>query len=809
LPLRPPIADPVPARCHSRRGRPGALRAALAVALAGCLLPAASASADTIDLLGGPSVRLDGPAANASAGLVTAVVGDQNADGRADIAIGVPASSPVRPDAGGMPKPRASAGSVYVVYTPTIPAQVDLASLDPAVSGYRIDGAQAGDQTGASVADAGDLNGDGVSDIAIGAPGAAAADGGREGAGVAYVVFGTKRPNDLDLATLFGNGFRIDGAAPGEGTGSDVAAAGDVSGDGVPDLLLGASGAANLGRNASGSVYVLFSPPRGSTALLDLATLGQTVGARGYRIDGAAVGDAIGTVVASVGDQNGDGVPDAALGASGAGPPARPGSGTVVVVFGARTPGAPVDLANIGERGFAIAGAGAGDAAGSSLANAGDLNGDGRDDLLIGAPGASPGGRPGAGSAFVVFSPGAPSSIDLAALGVQGFRIDGAAATDAAGSAVGVAGDMNGDARADLLVGAPNASARGRTQSGAAYVVLAPTSAATIDLAALGAGGHRIDGAAAADRLGLTVLGAGDQTGDGRADVVLGAPRASSAGRDGAGAVFLLAGRPPAQPPVVTTGTATGIGVTSAILRGRVNPGGGAVAYHFEYGLTAAYGMRTIDVPLAGASIEQRVTFAVSGLTPSARFHFRLVAAGEAGAGAGADRSFATLTPGPSQQVPGVTRRGTSGRDRLTGGAGNDVLFGLGGRDLLYGMGRNDVLVGGLEADRLFGAGGADRLLGGPGPDILQGAGGVDRLEGGAGVDVLLGGANDDVLAGGPGNDTLTGGPGRDRMAGGPDDDVLNALDGVREVVDCGEGIDLARADANDRLIGCERVIRV
>jgi Ca2+-binding RTX toxin-like protein len=773
-----------------------------------CLVGAGGAAADTIDLLAQPSLRLDGPAPNASAGLVVAVIGDQNGDGRPDLLIGVPSASPERPDAGGTPSPRVSAGSVYVVYSQTIPGRVDLATIDPALTGYRIDGAAAGDHAGASVADVGDLNGDGVADIGIGAPGAPASDGSRDGAGAAFVIFGSKRPGNVDLATPFGSGFRIDGAAAGESLGSDIAAAGDVSGDGVPDLLLGASGAANNARTASGSIYALFAPPRGSTALIDLATLGQPTGARGYRIDGAAVGDAIGTVVTSVGDQNGDGVPDAALGASGAGGATRPGAGSVTVVFGARTPAGPVDLANLADHGFTIAGAAGGDATGSSLIDAGDQNGDGRDDLLIGAPGASPAGRHGAGSAFVVFSPGVPSAVDLAALGTQGYRIDGAAATDAAGTAVGVAGDVNADGRGDLLVGAANSSASGRTQSGSAYVVLSQATPAPVDLAALGAGGNRIDGAAAMDRLGLSVIGAGDQTGDGIPDVVIGAPRASSPGRDGGGAVFLVPGRPPAKPPVVTTGTAISIAATSAVLRGRINPGGAAVSYHFEYGLSDAYGLRTIDVPVAASSTEQRVTFAVYGLTPGARFHFRLVAAGPAGSAAGADRAFATRTLVPGQQLPGITVRGTPRPDRLTGGPGNDVLLGLGGRDFLFGLGRNDLLVGGSGGDRLSGAGGADRLLGGPGKDIVQGGAGADRPDGGAGDDVLQGGAGNDVLVGGEGNDTLTGGPGRDRLAAGPGDDVVNSLDGVAETVDCGEGIDLARADASDRLIGCERVIR-
>ena len=115
---------------------------------------------------------------------------------------------------------------------------------------------------------------------------------------------------------------------------------------------------------------------------------------------------------------------------------------------------------------------------------------------------------------------------------------------------------------------------------------------------------------------------------------------------------------------------------------------------------------------------------------------------------------------------------------------------------------------GTARADRLIGTGGRDRLLGLAGNDLLDGRAGDDALDGGAGRDRLLGGKGDDVLSGRSGSDRITGGPGRDTVDGAAGNDVIDVKDGTRDVVRCGKGRDRVTADRKDRLKNCERVSR-
>src|SRR5919199_928536 len=184
-----------------------------------------------------------------------------------------------------------------------------------------------------------------------------------------------------------------------------------------------------------------------------LPQLGGSVDLASYKpnaaADGAASSDQAGTAVAAAGDGNGDGLADGIGGAPNADANARRDSGSAFVVFG-RADGASLDLGRIGSGGgFRIDGAATTDRLGAAVSPAGDVNGDGLADVIVGARFADPAGRVDAGAAYVVFGKASTGAVDLANLGTQGFRIDGGTAGDRAGTSVAGARDVSGDGRPD------------------------------------------------------------------------------------------------------------------------------------------------------------------------------------------------------------------------------------------------------------------------------------------------------------------------------------------------------------------------
>jgi hypothetical protein len=420
-------------------------------------------------------------------------------------------------------------------------ALVDLGSIGTNV-GFTIEGVSVDDLAGFSVSAAGDINGDKRPDFIVGAPGATA--GTDAGAGISYVVFGpaTGFSGPIDLSALGTGGFTISGDAADDFSGQVVTRAGDLNGDKIDDLLISAPGQSPGGATSAGAVYILYGKRTGlAGANIDLATATGIT-----KITGAAANDLLGASVAALGDVNGDKRADFIIGA----PSTNGFTGASYVIFGKSGGlGATLSVATLnGRNGFRIDGGAADDNFGISVGGAGDVNRDGFADLIVGADGADSPGKDDAGAAYVIFGKrtfGATLAVS-ALTGTNGFKLIGAAADDAAGSAVSGAGDINRDGFADLVIGARSADGGGLSDSGAAYVVFGKRSgfAATLDLSSVtGLNGFAIPGHEAGAQLGSSVARAGDLNKDGFSDILLGASRANPNTDTEAGSAYAIFGK--------------------------------------------------------------------------------------------------------------------------------------------------------------------------------------------------------------------------------------------------------------------------
>ncbi|HWO08233.1 MAG TPA: hypothetical protein VNN80_02100 [Polyangiaceae bacterium] len=408
--------------------------------------------------------------ANVAQGIDAA--GDVNGDGFEDIIVGVPGPS------GGPERPLATTGrGAAVIFGKADSTPVSLADLggDPP-KGFALVGDDLDyDSLGFSVAGAGDVNGDGLDDVIVSQftfLGEVPLDSDpSEPLGASYVVFGKRDGASVEPSAIragLGGGFLIVGPPEDRYVGLGVSAAGDVNGDGLDDVMVSAPVNAPLasGMPGSGTAYVVFGQV--GTAPVQLGALADE--GRGFEIQGELPNEALGTVLSGVGDVNGDVLDDVAV-ISAAYPEQVVGRGRTSIVFGKRdtSPIAVAELASDPTRGFVLYGADDGDLY-LDARKGGDINGDGFDDVLIGAQFASVDppavvradagatvaeARPQRGVTYVMY--GSPNPVtmslrDLEQPTASGFAVGGGTANRRLGVTV-ASGDIDADGFADVLMG--------------------------------------------------------------------------------------------------------------------------------------------------------------------------------------------------------------------------------------------------------------------------------------------------------------------------------------------------------------------
>jgi Ca2+-binding RTX toxin-like protein len=635
-------------------------------------------------LTGSQGLAINGEAGGDNFGYPVAAAGDVNGDGYGDFIIGAMNAH----DGTDVP------GAAYVIFgAPGLTSTpVDLATLDGS-NGFKIIGAANGDSAGYSAAGAGDVNGDGFADLLVGAPYANAAG---SMSGASYVVFGKAAgfAPTLALSSLNGsNGFRMVPEAANHLNGHAVGGAGDVNGDHFADVIV-----SSLFADASGGrIYVVFGKSA-FTANLQLSGLN---GGNGFRLTGVA-GSNSGYAVGGGGDVNADGYDDVIIGAYNAAPHGTR-TGAAYVIYGKKTGfDASLALATLdGSKGFSLLGNASDDQAGVAAAILGDVNGDGFDDIAVGAHAADPNGVATSGTTYVVFGKATAFPAEFALAGVNGttgFMLHGGAVTERAGTDVHPAGDLNSDGYGDIAIGTYTLGVIGK---GYAVFGHAPPFAANVDLPTLdGSNGFKVTGETSSDAVGRSIAAAGDTDGDGFGDLLVGGLHATGSGSE-SGKAYLVLGRAPIA-AVTRTGADASQYISGGPLADTLAGGNGNDVLEGRAGADILQGNAGSDV----------ASYAHAGGGVTARLANAAANAGDA----------AGDTYGSIEAVSGTRfndlLEGNGSANRLSGGRGNDTLRGLAGDDVLSGGPGRDTLTGGAGHNRFAFASAADSPAGN-GRDVI------------------------------------------------------------------------------------------
>ena len=372
-----------------------------------------------------------------------------------------------------------------------------------------------GDRAGISVSTAGDVDGDGLDDLFVGASGN---DDGGGAAGKAYLVLGSSLAASPSTTIDLSNAdFAFIGEDSVDFAGASVSTAGDVDGDGLDDLFVGAFANDAGGTNAGKAYLILGSSLAASTSTtIDLSNAD-------FAFIGESANDSAGSSVSTAGDVDGDGLDDIIVGApyNDAG---TNDAGKAYLILGSSLAASTSTAISLSNADFALIGENTYDTAGS-VSTAGDVDGDGLDDIIVGARYNADGGSR-AGKAYLILGSSLAASTSTAIdLSSADFAFIGESANDYAGASVSTAGDVDGDGLDDIIVGAPYNDA-GESNAGKAYVLLGSTlavsSSTTIDL---GNADFEFIGTDPNSWAGWSVSTAGDVDGDGLSEILVGQPR--------------------------------------------------------------------------------------------------------------------------------------------------------------------------------------------------------------------------------------------------------------------------------------------
>jgi hypothetical protein len=387
-----------------------------------------------------------------------------------------------------------------------------------------------GDQFGSAIANLGDLEGDGVVDLAVGAPGD---DDNGDDRGAVWILFMDddgrvdQRRKISDDTGIFPGGLDDN-----DGFGAALARIGDLNLDGVFDIAVGAPRDDDLGDDR-GAVWILFLDSVGSVqGLQKISSLA------GNFLGELSDNDRFGAAIASIGDLDGDAIADLAVGAP-EDSDGGTGKGAVWILFMNNDGSVKSQQKISAERGGFEGNLDSNDRFGSALAGIGDLDANGVNDLAVGASGDDDGGTD-RGAVWILFL-NADGTVDTEQKishsegKFNGDLGDG----DAFGSALADIGDLDGDGITDLAVGAPG-SDDGGTDRGALWLLFPDASGELRSELKISATAGNFDtDLGDGDRFGAALAGIGDLNADGRSDIAAGAPGDDDGGTD-RGAVWIL-----------------------------------------------------------------------------------------------------------------------------------------------------------------------------------------------------------------------------------------------------------------------------